>query len=73
MQGWMGGWGGTGPYMGGEEGCGGGTLFSNPIENACEGQSKRSQEKGRRMECDNRKMPLMVVSLRRRDVERCLC
>ena len=49
---------------------GGVTLFSNPIENASEGQSKRSREKGKRMECDNRKMPLMVVSLKRLDVER---
>lgn len=48
-------------------------LFSNPIENASEGQSKRSREKGKRMECDNRKMPLMVVSLKRLDVERRLC
>lgn len=66
MQGWMG---GTGPYMGGE----GVALFSNPVENASEGQSKRSQEKGKRMECDNRKMPLMVVSLKQLDVERRLC
>lgn len=69
MQGWMG---GTGPYTGWEEG-GVVTLFSNPIENASEGQSKRSREKGKRMECDNRKMPLMVVSLKRLDVERRLC
>lgn len=60
--------GGTGPYTGGTGG--GGALFSNPIENASEGQSQRSREKGERMECDNRKMPLMVVSLKRLDVER---
>lgn len=66
MQGWMG---VTGLYAGGEE-VGGAALFRNPIENASEGQSKRSREKGKRMECDNRKMPLMVVSLKRLDVER---
>lgn len=37
--------GGTGPYTGGGEGEGKGrvALFSNPIENASEGQSKRSR------------------------------
>lgn len=45
-------------------------LFSNPIENASEGQSKRSWQNGKRMECDKRKMPLMVVSLKQIDVER---
>lgn len=67
MLAWMG---DTGPYTGGEERGGGAALFSNPIENVSEGQSKRSWEKGERMECDNRKMPLMVVSLKRLDLER---
>lgn len=45
-------------------------LFSNPIENASEGQSKRIWEKGRRMECDNRKLPFMLISSEQFDVER---
>lgn len=42
MQGWIA-EGGSGPYTG-EEGV---ALFSNPIENVSEGQSKRSREKGK--------------------------
>lgn len=45
-------------------------LFSNPIENASEGQSKRIWEKGKRMECDNRKLPLLLIRSEQFDVER---
>lgn len=66
--------------VGGREGDAGGhrsiygrgafALFSNPIENASEGQSKRIREKEKRMECDKRKMPLMLISSEQFDVER---
>lgn len=49
-------------------GGGGLALFSNPIEKASEGQEReRCGEKEKRMECDNRKMPLIAVSLSRLD------
>lgn len=43
---------------------GGSALFSNPIEKPSEGWR---EEKEKRMECDNRKMPLIAVSLSRLD------
>lgn len=65
------GWGGTGPYREGEAVEGAGSHYSvillkMPLKDS----PKRSQEKREQMECDNRKMPLMVVSLKRLDVER---
>lgn len=44
-------------------------LLKMPLKDS----PREAREKGRRMECDNRKMPLMAVSPERRDAERRLC